>query len=1218
MRIQFKMVQLLVIIISVFISRFAFAGALVDDSTTIALWHMDETIPIGASQRPYVPDDNSETSRTAYHLALGDNSDTPGTRPALTTGDGGMFDEAMQFSSASGQMMLRNDVWNGHNAVRVELWFKQDTSASGEQTLISAMEGSVWEIRLDSTNSVAKAYVFGTSGGYADATVSYTKGQWMHVVMTASACEDVLVLNVDGDFDITALNGGMNIQTGKRIYVGCKQTGSRHFDGLIDEVKVSLPASPAVVLWHMDETIPVGLSQRPCVPDDNIASPRTAYNIALGDNANTVSKYPTLTTGGGGKFEEAMQFSSSAKQMMLCNDVWNGYDSVRVELWFNQNTGISTDQTLISAAEGSVWEIRLNSVNNVVKAYVFGTTGGYAVASVSYAKGQWTHLVMTASTQDDTLVLDVDGSTDTRSLNNGVSIQTDKRIYVGCKYTDNRNFDGFIDEVSVCFTDFRGGSPKLFFTSADILTLRQKLQENDIEPIWDEILQKADDYCTPTSADYIDPQSSWFTEGDYGWYGRDLQGWVETIGFAYQMTGDSFYGKHGAAILEASTAYEAPVGSLLPMNIDMMRTLAVGYDWLSDAMTADQKAAVEACALDYIEWSFDYFPPTLWTPYHNFNGVAFGGTGLLALVMEDVYPDDSPQWIADAESYVEDWFDNGFDQTGAYVEGHDYMYYGLSNGIAFADALRATKRSNLILHSHVGMIEHYLSMIRLPGMDTYEGRNDSRYSTDMNVSILSFMNAVNSPLLKWMWNRSELYWEEDYHVGGYSPLRIVWDNDITPLDIDQANEPLAEHFTQRGLVTFRSGWDTDDTLFTMEAGPYYDVTHNQADKGHFGFYGLGHMWAADTIYGNNRDLNGRCQTVAHNCILVDGVGQALTGASYGTDGEILTYANYSDYGYVVADATSAYNINSEGQSGAVVDHAIRHSVYVRPTQDKPAYAVVFDDIQKDQSSHSYTWQLLSWDNMDIDISGANPVVIPMEYVETPEGTSGTGSAVWTITVPQTGTYELWGRVRANGESVSGSDSFKVQIDSMTDINWYLTQTSDRLWTWEKVTDTSSKSYVSFSLTAGTHQIKIKTRETGAQLAAAFLTSNLSQSAPVLPQDQGIYLKAEDATVTLPMEFYPADSSMKVVMDGASTISYGFDFYEPDDGRVPELFPRLRASCNAVAPKFIAFMMPCYSNQTAPAVTFTDVQGCRKITVTWADRTDEMTWTSSGVTCDIDQ
>jgi hypothetical protein len=189
-------------------------------------------------------------------------------------------------------------------------------------------------------------------------------------------------------------------------------------------------------------------------------------------------------------------------------------------------------------------------------------------------------------------------------------------------------------------------------------------------------------------------------------------------------------------------------------------------------------------------------------------------------------------------------------------------------------------------------------------------------------------------------------------------------------------EPLADHFVGRGLCVFRTGWKKDAVMFSTEAGPFYPVTHNQADKGHFTLYGLGHRWAIDSGYGNNRKPGGRDQTVAHNCVLIDGKGQALSGAGAGTNGRIASYDNNRDYGYAVCDATEAYNTNSKGQLGATVMHALRHCLFMRPYADVPAYAVVLDDIEKDDATHEFTWLLHTDEHNTVKVGEARVTIVP--------------------------------------------------------------------------------------------------------------------------------------------------------------------------------------------------------------------------------------------------
>jgi hypothetical protein len=165
-------------------------------------------------------------------------------------------------------------------------------------------------------------------------------------------------------------------------------------------------------------------------------------------------------------------------------------------------------------------------------------------------------------------------------------------------------------------------------------------------------------------------------------------------------------------------------------------------------------------------------------------------------------------------------------------------------------------------------------------------------------------------------------------------------------------------------------------MFSIEAGPFYPVTHNQADKGHFTLYGLGHRWAMDPGYANEHEPEGRGQTVGHSCVLIDGKGQALSGAGWGTNGIIARYANTARYGYALADCTEAYHHNSVGKPGAVVEYARRHVFFVYPHQGAPAYAVVMDDVRKDDQTHDFTWQMMYSDALTATLDGCRAVFAP--------------------------------------------------------------------------------------------------------------------------------------------------------------------------------------------------------------------------------------------------
>jgi RHS repeat-associated protein len=90
-------------------------------------------------------------------------------------------------------------------------------------------------------------------------------------------------------------------------------------------------------------------------------------------------------------------------------------------------------------------------------------------------------------------------------------------------------------------------------------------------------------------------------------------------------------------------------------------------------------------------------------------------------------------------------------------------------------------------------------------------------------------------------------------------------------------------------------------------------------------------------------------------------------------------------------------------------------------------------------------------------------------------------ATYSFNIAAAGVYRVWGRTIAPN---SGADSFCVQIDSGTLATWTVPQSAS--WTWNKVLDTTT-----FSLSAGTHTLKIGYREANTKLDKLIITSNMS-------------------------------------------------------------------------------------------------------------------------------
>ncbi len=484
-------------------------------------------------------------------------------------------------------------------------------------------------------------------------------------------------------------------------------------------------------------------------------------------------------------------------------------------------------------------------------------------------------------------------------------------------------------------------SPRLLFERSQIGALRQRIAEPKLAPVWARILADAEAYCNPKSSRYADPQNPCPLSQTPGrmsqqrhdallvhTIGRLLTRRMEAIGLAYQLTGRKALGQHGAAILLATVERYPATDPIVAKGFaggrgDIMRGLAIGYDLLGSCLDDPQRRRVAAGCRGYLDLAVKEFknPKLWWYKVHNYNGVNGGAAGCLALALSDVYPEQTDAWIAECVKTIERWLSSGFDAEGAYAEGAAYSCYGLSNTVLFADALRRNGKGNLYAHPTFRKLPEFYALSLLPGERVYDARNDSGYA-GMNGVLLNLADACHCGLYKWLWENSG---SDD------SILRILWDNDVPAVDPVKAAIPRAMHFPGRGLCIWRTGWTKNDVMFSIEAGPFYPITHNQADKGHFTLYGLGHRWATDCGYANEHEREGRGQTLGHSCVLIDGRGQALSGRGGAPMARL--HATRTTFATATRWPTArSYNHNSAKKPCAGVEHARRHVFFVYPHQ----------------------------------------------------------------------------------------------------------------------------------------------------------------------------------------------------------------------------------------------------------------------------------------------
>ena len=371
---------------------------------------------------------------------------------------------------------------------------------------------------------------------------------------------------------------------------------------------------------------------------------------------------------------------------------------------------------------------------------------------------------------------------------------------------------------------------------------------------------------------------------------NELNTYLIELGAAYQLSGDTSYGRRVVDLLSAIGDANYPFWSGQDIGLgDLLEGIGLGFDWSYELMTPAEREKIVG---DLTRSEALLFDRTLLHPTNaastyptsNWMGVTAGGAGLalLAIAGEPNLPAAFQTYLDTALTKVDTYLHAGVDPQGAGHEGFVYAGYGLKNAVPFAIAARRAGYGDLMAGTGLRNMARWMAFEQLPGEgQNYVALNDSNRSVPgVDLVALQFAIAPDNGIAQWLFKRT---------VGSegtdcYGPLPRI-DCDLlyahgnvwtvlfyrTPAEtpeVDPASVgPRSIHHEQRGLVDARTGFagGRDEVLSTFEA--HRDgIGHFQFDNGQFTLYGLGGQWAIDPGYACLAcgDTNDAGYATAHN------------------------------------------------------------------------------------------------------------------------------------------------------------------------------------------------------------------------------------------------------------------------------------------------------------------------------------------------------------------
>jgi hypothetical protein len=381
---------------------------------------------------------------------------------------------------------------------------------------------------------------------------------------------------------------------------------------------------------------------------------------------------------------------------------------------------------------------------------------------------------------------------------------------------------------------------------------------------------------------------------------------ITTLALLYQLDGDRAFADRAIAEMLDVAAFADWHPPHFLDTAEMTAAVSLGYDWLYDALTPDQRKtlreAIRDKGLNAGLAAYHAKKPPVWTvAHHNWAQVCGGGLTLGALAIGD----EEPVICSDILQRSFKTFVGGMEALGpdgGCPEGPGYWDYATQYSVYCIAGLDSALGTDWGLSGMPGFADTGMYRIETTGPT----------GMPFNYADGGEGPVGSSPQLFWMarrYNRPAYAAFQRSNIRTASnPFDLLWLD--TRGTFPSPETPTDSVFRAIDVATFRGSPTDPNTTYIGFKGGNNRANHAHLDLGTFVLDALGKRWANDLgsddynlpgYFGPKRWAYYRLRTEGHNTLLIDGENQVTTAVA-----PLVAYASEPDRALAVADLTAGY------------------------------------------------------------------------------------------------------------------------------------------------------------------------------------------------------------------------------------------------------------------------------------------------------------------------